>query len=81
MEHADCLGTKIRNVWDALGATGERYVLIGGTALARRLGHRESFDIDLVTSRPASIRACYAAAGMTPGLGRTSGCAAHRTTT
>lgn len=52
MEHVDCLGPKVRNVWDALGRTGERYVLIGGTALALRLGHRVSVDIDLATSLP-----------------------------
>lgn len=53
MPHLDFLGDKIRNVWDALGRTGDQYVLIGGTALAYRLGHRVSVDIDLCTSRPA----------------------------
>lgn len=52
MEHVECLGEKARNVWDAIGRAGERYVLIGGTALALRLGHRVSIDIDLATSLP-----------------------------
>ena len=41
MPHLDFLGDKIRNVWDALGRTGDQYVLIGGTALrdeSRMLG-------------------------------------------
>ena len=53
MPHFDFLSDKIQNVWDALGRTGDQYVLIGGTALAYRIGHRVSVDIDLCTSRPA----------------------------
>lgn len=53
MPHFEFLSDKIRNVWEALGRTGGQYVLIGGTALAYRLGHRVSVDIDLCTSRPA----------------------------
>ena len=53
MPHFDFLSDKIQNVWEALGRTGDQYVLIGGTALAYRLGHRVSVDIDLCTSRPA----------------------------
>lgn len=51
MFHLDFLGDKIRNVWDALGRTGDQYVLIGGTALAYRLGHRAGFFM-----RPARVR-------------------------
>ena len=53
MPHYNFLSAKIQHVWEALGRTGDQYVLIGGTALAYRLGHRISRDIDLCTSRPA----------------------------
>ncbi len=35
-----------RRLWEALGHTPPDFVLYGGTALALRLGHRESFDFD-----------------------------------
>ena len=35
-----------RRLWSALGATPADFVLYGGTALALRLGHRESLDFD-----------------------------------
>jgi hypothetical protein len=35
-----------REVWKRLGATPGNFVLYGGTALALRLGHRESIDFD-----------------------------------
>ena len=35
-----------RRLWRALGDTPEDFVLYGGTALALRLGHRESVDFD-----------------------------------
>ena len=50
--HPTALSPKVRNVWRAIGRTGGKYVLIGGTALAWRLGHRVSFDVDLCTSGP-----------------------------
>ena len=52
MEHPESLGPKVRAVWDALGNLGPRYILIGGTAIAYRLGHRVSYDLDIVTSHP-----------------------------
>ena len=52
MGHPSALSPEILNVWDSLGQTGSNYVLVGGTALAWRLGHRMSFDVDLVTSGP-----------------------------
>lgn len=52
MEHPEALGPKVRYVWDALGNLGPRYILIGGTAIAFRLGHRISYDLDIVTSHP-----------------------------
>ena len=35
-----------RRLWNSLGATPAGFVLYGGTALALRLGHRESLDFD-----------------------------------
>jgi hypothetical protein len=35
-----------RKLWDELGATPEEFVLYGGTAIALRLGHRQSVDFD-----------------------------------
>lgn len=50
--HWESLDRKVQNVWESIGRTGDRYVLIGGTALAWHLGHRVSFDVDLSTSGP-----------------------------
>jgi Nucleotidyl transferase AbiEii toxin, Type IV TA system len=35
-----------RRIWNQLGATPNDFVLYGGTALALRLGHRQSVDFD-----------------------------------
>jgi hypothetical protein len=40
-----------RGVWDQLGATPKDFVLYGGTALALRLGHRQSVDFDFFSCR------------------------------
>jgi len=40
-----------REVWKRLGATPGNFVLYGGTALALRLGHRESVDFDFFCHR------------------------------
>jgi hypothetical protein len=41
-----------RRLWDELGATPRRFVLYGGTAIALRLGHRQSVDFDFFTFEP-----------------------------
>jgi hypothetical protein len=41
-----------RRLWDELGACGPEFVLYGGTAIALRLGHRQSMDFDFFSSRP-----------------------------
>lgn len=41
-----------REVWARLGPTPQDFVLYGGTALALRLGHRESIDFDFFSQRP-----------------------------
>ncbi|MCY4200244.1 MAG: nucleotidyl transferase AbiEii/AbiGii toxin family protein [Gammaproteobacteria bacterium] len=50
MSFFESLDGKIQAIWSALGRTGNRYVLVGGTAIAWQIGHRVSYDIDLVTS-------------------------------
>ncbi|MYE12527.1 MAG: nucleotidyl transferase AbiEii/AbiGii toxin family protein [Gammaproteobacteria bacterium] len=41
-----------RRLWSALGDTPTDFVLYGGTALALRLGHRESVDFDFFSREP-----------------------------
>lgn len=43
-----------RQIWTQLATTPKDFVLYGGTALALRLGHRESVDFDLIAV--ASLR-------------------------
>ena len=48
-----------RRLWDELRQTPEEFVLYGGTALALRLGHRQSEDFDFfsnVSFAPESLR-------------------------
>jgi hypothetical protein len=48
-----------RRLWDELGQTPKDFVLYGGTALALRLGHRQSEDFDFfsnVAFAPDSLR-------------------------
>lgn len=40
-----------RQIWTRLDATPDHFVLYGGTALALRLGHRESIDFDFFSRR------------------------------
>lgn len=41
-----------RKVWPQLAPFKERFVLYGGTALALRIGHRQSVDFDFFTEEP-----------------------------
>jgi hypothetical protein len=41
-----------RRLWDELRDTPQEFVLYGGTALALRLGHRQSEDFDFFSNRP-----------------------------
>jgi hypothetical protein len=43
-----------RVLWPSLSQVPTGFVLYGGTALALRLGHRQSVDFDFFTSRPFS---------------------------
>lgn len=42
----DILPPAQRALWDELGGLPHGFVLYGGTALALRLGHRQSIDFD-----------------------------------
>src|SRR5579864_5060508 len=41
-----------RRLWDELRQTPKSFVLYGGTALALRLGHRQSEDFDFFSNKP-----------------------------
>ncbi len=41
-----------RQLWAELGSTPKAFVLYGGTALALRLGHRQSEDFDFFSNQP-----------------------------
>jgi hypothetical protein len=48
-----------RQLWAELGATPKAFVLYGGTALALRLGHRQSEDFDFFSNKsfkPTTLR-------------------------
>jgi hypothetical protein len=53
----DILPPAQRRVWDELAAIPPEFVLYGGTALALRLGHRQSIDFDFLGSRKFAPRA------------------------
>lgn len=46
----DILPTAQQALWTKLGPTPTRFVLYGGTALALRLGHRQSVDFDFFSN-------------------------------
>lgn len=48
----DILPPPQRKLWDELPQCGPRFVLYGGTAIALRLGHRQSQDFDFFSTRP-----------------------------
>lgn len=50
----DCLPPEQRSLWPALAQVPRRFVLYGGTALALRLGHRQSADFDFFSTEPFS---------------------------
>src|SRR5205823_11715959 len=41
-----------RCLWDELRHTPQEFVLYGGTAIALRLGHRQSEDFDFISNNP-----------------------------
>ena len=64
--HEDILPAAQRQLWATLGNTREQgHVLYGGTAIALRLGHRESVDFDFFSEQPLDKPAVR---GMSPFL-------------
>ena len=50
----DILPAEQRRLWPELSQIPEHFILYGGTALALRLGERESVDFDFFTNQPVS---------------------------
>lgn len=48
----DILPPAQRALWHELSTTPDNFILYGGTALALRLGHRQSVDFDFFTQQP-----------------------------
>lgn len=48
----DILPPPQRGLWTELDATPDHFTLYGGTALALRLGHRQSVDFDFFSRTP-----------------------------
>jgi Nucleotidyl transferase AbiEii toxin, Type IV TA system len=48
--HLDALPPAQRRLWPELAGTPDEFTLYGGTAIALRLGHRQSVDFDWFTS-------------------------------
>ena len=48
----DILPAPQRTLWPELDATPDHFTLYGGTALALRLGHRQSVDFDFFSREP-----------------------------
>ena len=46
----EILPTAQRSLWEELGSTPSTFVLYGGTAMALRLGHRQSADFDFFSN-------------------------------
>jgi Nucleotidyl transferase AbiEii toxin, Type IV TA system len=49
--HLEVLPPSQRRLWDDLGQVPGEFTLYGGTALALRLGHRQSIDFDFFSGR------------------------------
>jgi Nucleotidyl transferase AbiEii toxin, Type IV TA system len=49
--HLEVLPASQRRLWDDLGQVPGEFTLYGGTALALRLGHRQSIDFDFFSGR------------------------------
>jgi Nucleotidyl transferase AbiEii toxin, Type IV TA system len=53
--HLDILPASQRQLWDELDCIPDFFTLYGGTALALRLGHRQSVDFDLFAYRDIAL--------------------------
>jgi len=54
--HYEILPEAQRTVWPHLAQFKEHFVLYGGTAIALRLGHRQSIDFDFFSEKPLEHR-------------------------
>lgn len=50
--HFEILSSAQKQLWPELAEVPSHFTLYGGTALALRLGHRDSFDFDFFSSEP-----------------------------
>jgi hypothetical protein len=57
--HLEVLPPPQRRLWAELGAIPRQFVLYGGTAIALRLGHRQSIDFDFFTSAHLDANLLY----------------------
>jgi len=57
--HQDILPDAQRRLWPQLAGLTDRFVLYGGTAVALRLGHRQSVDFDFFCAEPLDIDALF----------------------
>jgi len=55
----DILPESQRRLWPELGATPRDFTLYGGTAIALRLGHRQSIDFDFFSQTPFAPDALF----------------------
>lgn len=56
--HKEVLKKEQENLLILLEKFKENFILVGGTAIALQIGHRESIDFDLVINHP-EIQPCY----------------------
>lgn len=63
----DILPQAQRRLWNELSATPPHFVLYGGTAIALRLGHRQSEDFDFFSAEPFSPRLLKSSIGYLDG--------------
>jgi hypothetical protein len=57
----DILPPPQRTLWPELAAVPRRFILYGGTAIALRLGHRDSIDFDFFAADPLAMEDLMAA--------------------
>lgn len=55
--HLEILPAAQRTLWSELSVVPSEFVLYGGTALALRLGHRDSIDFDFFSNRAIDLAA------------------------
>lgn len=64
----DIFPTPQQLLWPQLGTVPRNFVLYGGTALALRLGHRQSVDFDFFCNEPFAPERLFGVLGLPPGF-------------